>query len=102
MSEWVLKGGTGMLARIPDSRATKDIDLFATGASLRCKTHSGQLSDWTRDAIARDNSKLFMDKWGAASAPRGSAGGGAALRFREGISVGTELDGRALPVSPRY
>lgn len=34
MSEWVLKGGTGMLARIPDSRATKDIDLFATGYTL--------------------------------------------------------------------
>ena len=24
------------------------------------------------------------------------------MRFREGISVCTELDGRALPVSPRY
>ncbi len=24
------------------------------------------------------------------------------MRVREGISVGTELDGRALPVSPRY
>ena len=24
------------------------------------------------------------------------------MRFREGISVGTKLDGRALPVSPRY
>jgi hypothetical protein len=33
-SEWVLKGGTGMLARIPDTRATKDIDLFATGYTL--------------------------------------------------------------------
>lgn len=34
VSEWVLKGGTGMLARIPDSRSTKDIDLFATGYTL--------------------------------------------------------------------
>lgn len=33
-SEWVLKGGTGMLARIPDTRATQDIDLFATGYTL--------------------------------------------------------------------
>ena len=24
------------------------------------------------------------------------------MRFREGISVSTELDGRDLPVSPRY
>ena len=24
------------------------------------------------------------------------------MRFREGISVGTQPDGRALPVSPRY
>lgn len=33
-SEWVLKGGSGMLARIPDARTTKDIDLFATGHTL--------------------------------------------------------------------
>ena len=33
-SDWVLKGGTGMLARIPNTRATRDIDLFATGYSL--------------------------------------------------------------------
>jgi hypothetical protein len=33
-SEWVLKGGTGMLARIPDTRATKDIDLLANGYTL--------------------------------------------------------------------
>lgn len=30
-SEWVLKGGTGMLARVPNARATKDIDLFVNG-----------------------------------------------------------------------
>ncbi|MFF2053437.1 nucleotidyl transferase AbiEii/AbiGii toxin family protein [Leifsonia sp. NPDC058194] len=30
-SEWVLKGGTMMLARVPDSRSTRDIDLFRTG-----------------------------------------------------------------------
>ncbi|WP_226657617.1 nucleotidyl transferase AbiEii/AbiGii toxin family protein [Leifsonia sp. LS1] len=29
--EWVLKGGTMMLARVPDSRATRDIDLFRNG-----------------------------------------------------------------------
>ena len=33
-SDWVLRGGTGMLARIPNTRATRDIDLFATGYSL--------------------------------------------------------------------
>gem|GEM_PF-4457550 len=33
--------------------------------------------------------------------PRGVQGG-ADVRFREGTSEGTELDGRALPVSPRY
>ncbi|MDR0783299.1 MAG: nucleotidyl transferase AbiEii/AbiGii toxin family protein, partial [Propionibacteriaceae bacterium] len=30
-SEWVLKGGTGMLARIPNARRTLDADLFRTG-----------------------------------------------------------------------
>jgi hypothetical protein len=27
-SEWVLKGGTGILARVPSTRATRDIDLY--------------------------------------------------------------------------
>lgn len=31
-SAWLLKGGTGVLARVPRSRATKDVDLAATGA----------------------------------------------------------------------
>ena len=43
-----------------------------------------------------------MDQGGAALALPGGAGGGAGVRFREGISVCIELDGRALPVSPRY
>ena len=30
-SEWVLKGGTGMLARVPSARATLDIDLYRSG-----------------------------------------------------------------------
>lgn len=33
-SEWVLKGGTGMLARIPSTRATLDIDLYRAGFTL--------------------------------------------------------------------
>lgn len=32
-SEWLLKGGTAMLARVPRSRATKDLDLAATSAA---------------------------------------------------------------------
>lgn len=32
-SEWLLKGGTAMLARVPRSRATRDLDLAATTAS---------------------------------------------------------------------
>lgn len=33
-SEWLLKGGTGMLARVPSTRATLDIDLFCGGYGL--------------------------------------------------------------------
>ena len=33
-SEWLLKGGTGMLARVPDSRSTKDIDLYRAHLTL--------------------------------------------------------------------
>lgn len=33
---------------------------------------------------------------------QGGAQGGADVRHREGILVGTQPDGRALPVSPRY
>ena len=33
-SQWVLKGGTGMRARVPNARATMDIDLFVNGYTL--------------------------------------------------------------------
>lgn len=33
-SEWLLKGGTGMLARVPSTRATLDIDLHREGYGL--------------------------------------------------------------------
>lgn len=33
-SGWVLKGGTGMLARIPRSRGTRDIDLLKSGQGI--------------------------------------------------------------------
>lgn len=33
-SEWLLKGGTGMLARVPSTRATVDIDLYRNGYGL--------------------------------------------------------------------
>ena len=33
-SEWLLKGGSSMLARIPESRATKDLDLVSTSHDL--------------------------------------------------------------------
>lgn len=33
-SEWLLKGGTGVLARVPDARSTLDIDLFRSGYTL--------------------------------------------------------------------
>lgn len=33
-SEWLLKGGTGMLARVPSARTTLDIDLYRHGFTL--------------------------------------------------------------------
>lgn len=33
-SEWVLKGGTGLLARVTSTRATRDIDLYRRGFTL--------------------------------------------------------------------
>ena len=33
-SEWVLKGGASMLARIPSARSTRDIDLYRRGFTL--------------------------------------------------------------------
>jgi Nucleotidyl transferase AbiEii toxin, Type IV TA system len=33
-SEWLLKGGTGMLARVPSTRTTLDIDLYRNGFTL--------------------------------------------------------------------
>lgn len=31
---WLLKGGTGLLARVPDTRRTQDVDLASTSATL--------------------------------------------------------------------
>jgi hypothetical protein len=33
-SEWVLKGGTGILARVPSTRSTRDIDLYRAGFTI--------------------------------------------------------------------
>lgn len=33
-SNWLLKGGTGLLARVPSARATRDVDLFRAQAGL--------------------------------------------------------------------
>lgn len=33
-SEWVLKGGTGLLARVPSTRSTRDIDLYRSGFAI--------------------------------------------------------------------
>lgn len=33
-SDWILKGGTGMLARVPATRSTLDIDLYREGFTL--------------------------------------------------------------------
>lgn len=33
-SEWVLKGGTGILARVPSTRSTRDIDLYRSGFTI--------------------------------------------------------------------
>lgn len=33
-SEWVLKGGTGLLARVPSTRSTRDIDLYRSGFTI--------------------------------------------------------------------
>jgi hypothetical protein len=33
-SEWVLKGGTGILARAPSTRSTRDVDLYRQGFTL--------------------------------------------------------------------
>ncbi len=44
----------------------------------------------------------IVDKGGAALALPGGAEGGAAVRTREGISVGTEPVGEPFPSLPRY
>lgn len=33
-SEWVLKGGTGVLARLPSGRMTRDVDMYRRGSKL--------------------------------------------------------------------
>ncbi len=67
-SEWVLKGGTGMLARVPNARATKDIDLFVNGytpeqalASLRALA-SLDLFDYFRFEYSKHTESLAGDQ----------------------------------------
>lgn len=66
-SEWVLKGGTGMLARVPSARSTVDIDLFRQGFSpdqaledLR-RLASIELDDHFRFEYAGHESSLEAD-----------------------------------------
>lgn len=47
-SEWLLKGGTSMLARVPTARATTDVDLAAAAATLDAAT------DALSDLVAQD------------------------------------------------
>lgn len=68
LSEWVLKGGTGMLARIPDTRATRDIDLFATGYTLDAALHelrrlaAVDLGDYFRFEYVRHSESIAGDQ----------------------------------------
>lgn len=58
-SKWVLKGGTGMLARVPNARATLDIDLYRSGVAL-----DQSLEDLTRLASAdlHDHFRFIYEK----------------------------------------
>ena len=40
-SAWVLKGGTGMLARVASARSTTDVDLFSRSRSDRAPLGGG-------------------------------------------------------------
>lgn len=66
-SEWLLKGGTGMLARVPSTRTTLDIDLYRTGfpldqalADLR-RLSEADLGDHCRFVYAGHNGSIGGD-----------------------------------------
>ena len=52
--DWILKGGAGLLARIPTARATTDLDLFLQGSALNealaelCRAAARDLGDFFR------------------------------------------------------
>lgn len=66
-SEWVLKGGTGMLARIPSTRSTLDIDLYRQGFTIDQaledlrRLASMDLSDHFRFEYASHESSIEAD-----------------------------------------
>jgi hypothetical protein len=69
-SEWLLKGGTGLLARVPSARATLDIDLYREGYGL------DEAVEDLRRLAARDLGDHFRlstpdtgRSWPAASSP---------------------------------
>ncbi|WNM25900.1 nucleotidyl transferase AbiEii/AbiGii toxin family protein [Demequina capsici] len=65
-SGWVLKGGTGVLARVGSARTTSDVDLFRTGLSLE-----GALAD-LRQLAAVDLGDYFRFEY---TGHRSSIGG---------------------------
>jgi hypothetical protein len=70
--------------------------------AVRPSTSLQPVSDSGKRPTCGSQSHANVDKGGAGFAPPGGARGGAELVIREGISWGTQPDGRALPVSPRY
>lgn len=89
-SEWVLKGGTAMLLRVHDARATKDLDLLHELGDLDAAVRALDL------AAARDLGDYFRFRREgiryAGTAPTQPAVAGARVTFE--VSCGTKRLGR--------
>lgn len=79
-SRWMLKGGTGVLARVGSARATRDVDLF-----LREQSLEGALADLRRLAVI-DLGDFFRFEY----REHGSAVGGQQA-YVEGYHVGFDV-----------
>lgn len=76
-SEWMLKGGTSMLARVPNARTTTDVDLFRANQTIEAA-----LADLRRLA-AIDLGDFFRFEYVKSM----KAGGGEQQAYTEGYSV---------------
>jgi hypothetical protein len=93
-SEWLLKGGGAMLARVPDTRATKDLDL---AASVKDLEEAQEALEWAVQHDAGDHLRFDL----TSSKPTGLGGNQPGVQTRRLVFTCVDADsGRKVGTVP--